>query len=251
MSTQTELTTCTYEIIRFAVLFICLIVILRLVYKFKNEMMSALWRVFRGLPLIGCAATAFVGLIFLPGTFLHECSHALLARLIGWEVTDFSLRPREKEGSIELGHVDSEGESTFFAGLTGLAPLLVGSLVVSVILRYGFGMQSPAFHEGVPRAFETVYHIGQSLIQKPLLIYLLFVFGNSALPSRKDYKHLPYTLMMLLALGLTMYVVGSQTIPGLSNPEWWLRNLNILILAFSVVLLLNVVISIPLRILFG
>jgi hypothetical protein len=248
---QMETTMCTYEPILFAGLFIWFIVTLYLVHKFKWKMISALWRILRSLPLIGCAATALVGLIFLPGTVVHEFSHALLARLIGWEVTDFSLRPKKDERRLELGHVHSEGKSTFFAGLTGLGPLLVGSLVVSVILRYGFGMQPPPLHEGMPQAFETVYHTGQSLIQKPLLIYLLFVFGNSALPSADDYKYLVPALMMLLALGLTVYVVGSQTIPGLSDPDWWLRNLSMLILAFSVVLLLNLVIFIPLRILFG
>jgi hypothetical protein len=248
---QMETTMCTYEPILFAGLFIWFIVTLYLVHKFKWKMISALWHVFGSLPLIGCCATALIGLIFLPGTAVHEFSHALLARLIGWEVTDFSLRPKKDEQVLELGHVHTEGEHTFFAGLTGLAPLLIGSLVVFAILRYGLGIQPPLLHENIAQSSEIIYHTGQSLIQKPLLIYFLFVFGNSALPSAEDYKHLPSALMMLLALGLTVYVVGSQTVSGLSNPEWWLRNLNILILAFSVVLLLNVVISIPLRILFG
>jgi len=103
----------------------------------------------------------------------------------------------------------------------------------------------------MPQALETVYHTGQSLIQKPLLIYVLFVFGNSALPSAEDYKYLVPALMMLLALGLTVYVVGSHTISGLSDPEWWLRNLSMLIVAFSVVLLLDIVLFIPLRIVSG
>jgi len=246
-----ETTMCTYEPILFVGLFIWLIVTLYLVHKFKWKMIFALWRVFRSLPLIGCAATAFVGLIFLPGTVLHEFSHALLARLIGWEVTDFSLRPKKDEQRLELGHVRSEGKHAFFAGLTGLAPLLIGSLVVFAILRYGLGMESSPLHEGMPQALETVYHTGQSLIQKPLLIYVLFVFGNSALPSAEDYKYLVPALMMLLALGLTVYVVGSHTISGLSDPEWWLRNLSMLIVAFSVVLLLDIVLFIPLRIVSG
>jgi hypothetical protein len=227
-----------------------LIVTFYLVHKFKWKMIFALRDVLQGLPLIGCLALSIVGLIFLPGTTLHECSHALLVKLIGGKIVEFSLTPSEEERGIELGHVRyDEDVDPFFVGVMGIAPLIFGGLVVFLILWRGLDVQSLPLCEDITQFLETFFNTGQNLIQKPLLIYFLFVFGNGALPSGVDYKDIVPTFVTLLVVGLIAYVVGSQMISEMSEPAWWLKRLDTLILAFSWVLVLDIVLFIPLRIL--
>jgi len=231
--------------------FLWLIVTLFLVYKLKWKIVPALWGILRALPLVGCGTRFFVGLILLPGIVLHEYSHALLARLVVGDIDDMSITPKKEAERLKLGYVTHKRVNPLFAGLISLAPLLVGSLVPVLILRYGFDVRPPLPYDGPIQFLETLYNTGQHLIQRPLLIYFLFVCGNGVLPSATDYKGLLGTFPLLLVLGMTAYVLGTHTIPCLSDPERWLQGLNMLILTFTTVLVLDAVVVVPLWILFG
>lgn len=228
-----------------------LIFTLFVVYKLKWRIITALWGIFSALPLIGRGARRFVGFFLLPGIVLHEYSHAILARLIVGDIEDMSITPKKEDKRIRLGYVLFKGVHPLFDGLVYLAPLLFGGLVPVLILRYGFGVRPPLPYDGPIQFLETLYNTGWHLIQRPLLIYFLFVCGNGVLPSAPDYKSSLGAFPILLVLGMTTYLLGAQTIPCLSDPERWLQGLSMLILTFTVVLVLDVVVAVPLSILSG
>ena len=72
--------------------------------------------------------------LFLPGTFLHELSHWLTAKLLGVKTGRFSLWPKlSRQGQLQMGAVQVEVSDPFRHSLIGLAPLIFGSVAILLI----------------------------------------------------------------------------------------------------------------------
>ena len=72
---------------------------------------------------------AIFALIFLPGVFLHELSHFLMAKLLGVPTGKFSLIPQaQPNGKLRLGYVETASGGFVRDALIGAAPLVTGSL---------------------------------------------------------------------------------------------------------------------------
>jgi hypothetical protein len=70
-------------------------------------------------------------LLFLPGVFLHETSHFIMARLVGVRTGKFSLLPKAlDDGRLQLGYVETAPTDLFRDALIGAAPLLTGGAFV-------------------------------------------------------------------------------------------------------------------------
>ena len=67
-------------------------------------------------------------LVALPGTFLHECSHWLVALLLGGRPTAPSVVPSRVDGRWRLGSVGVRQVRWFNALPIGFAPLLLAPL---------------------------------------------------------------------------------------------------------------------------
>src|SRR5258708_32085421 len=78
------------------------------------------------------AATLFYYLFLLPGVFLHEFSHYMVAGVFGVRSTRFTFFPEAQEdGSLEMGFVELEQvKNPIHAAFIVIAPLLTGMLVV-------------------------------------------------------------------------------------------------------------------------
>ena|SRR3990172_4652511 len=61
-------------------------------------------------------------ILMLPGTIVHECSHAVVALLMGARITDFSVMPSENT----LGHMEHTAPKIPFIGnaAISIAPLI-------------------------------------------------------------------------------------------------------------------------------
>jgi hypothetical protein len=207
-----------------------------------------LWRVMRRLPLVGWLTPMLYGFLFLPGTALHELSHLVMILLAGGHIDQVVLLPTEEDGHLTLGHVRGGGVERIFFGLSTLAPLLAGLLACYGVLRGALGVEPPAFAD-LGNYFEALGGLLTALVRGPLWLYLLFNFGIAGLPGRTDYHDVPRTLLLAFGFGVVIFFIAAALLPALFDADWWIRRLNVLVLAYSAVLVIDVVVYVPVRML--
>ncbi|MFC1975416.1 hypothetical protein ACFLXQ_03340 [Chloroflexota bacterium] len=166
--------------------------------------------------------------LFLPGTFLHELSHWLTAKLLGVKTSRFSLWPKKRRGQLQMGAVQVEVADPFRHSLIGLAPLIFGSLAVLLIGqgRLQLGEIGIALNSG---DLEVIWPAIVKIMTMPdiwLWLYLIFAISNAMLPSASDREA---WWSVLLYLGLALFLaIGLGLNPALS-PE--LQTLGLTIIA--------------------
>jgi hypothetical protein len=155
--------------------------------------------------------------LFLPGTFVHELSHWLTAKLLLVPTSRFSLWPQMKKGGeLQMGSVQVEVSDPFRHSLIGLAPLLFGSLAVLLIGqgRLELGRLGEALSSG---EVEAISEAIISILLQPdvwLWFYLIFAISNAMLPSASDREAWRTVLLYLtLALGLAIGLGLNPTVP--------------------------------------
>lgn len=161
--------------------------------------------------------------LFLPGIFLHELSHYVMALLLRVNVGNFSLWPQKKGKELVLGSVQVRGVGPLRHSLVGAAPLLFGSLAVLIIGRF---LHFDALGSEMMRGDLTaVLDILSGSIATPdfwLWLYLLFAIANAMMPSAADRVYwLPVLLFFtaIIAVGVTMGIITTvpdtvQTVGG-------------------------------------
>lgn len=154
--------------------------------------------------------------IFLPGTFLHELSHWLTAKVVGVKTSSFSLWPHMKKGGeLQMGAVQVEVSDPFRHSIIGLAPLIFGSLAVLLIgqIQLDLGDLGQALATGNVEIIGRA--IGQILIVPDvwLWFYLIFSISNAMLPSASDRESWRTVLLYLtLALAIAIGVGFNPTV---------------------------------------
>src|SRR5215475_3884367 len=80
-------------------------------------------------------------IIFLPGVFIHETSHFLMAKLLGVPTGRFSILPKAlPDGRLQLGYVETARSDIVRDSLVGAAPLIVGTIFVAYVAIYHLQM---------------------------------------------------------------------------------------------------------------
>jgi hypothetical protein len=147
-------------------------------------------------------------MLFLPGVFLHELSHFLVAKILGVRTGRFSIFPQSlPDGRLQLGYVETVKSDVLRDSLIGAAPLIIGTLFVAIVAVYRLEMrilwdllrngQLDLFWVGV-RALPQVQDFY-------LWFYLVFAVSSTMMPSQSDrhaWLELGITISILLALGL-------------------------------------------------
>lgn len=155
-------------------------------------------------------AIVLYALPLLPGILLHELSHALAAILLGVHIGRISIRPKRAGQRVQLGFIPVEKTDAVRASLIGLAPLLIGCLVVLLIGYEVFGIGA------VETALATT-DLGTVLAWLPeiprardawLWAYAIFAVSNTMLPSRADRQSWAPVLLFLLLAGGIVIVTG-------------------------------------------
>src|SRR5512140_17106 len=81
-------------------------------------------------------------LLFLPGVFLHELSHFVMAKLLQVRTGRFSILPQTlPDGRLQLGYVETARADVVRHSLIGAAPLIVGTLVMAYVAIYPLQMR--------------------------------------------------------------------------------------------------------------
>src|SRR5215208_4434298 len=148
-------------------------------------------------------------MLFLPGVFLHELSHFVMAKLLRVRTRKFSIFPQSlADGRLQLGYVETAKSDMLRDSLIGAAPLIVGTLFVAFVALYHLQM----------RLLWDTFRNGQ---------FDLFWLGVRALPRAPDFY-----LWFYLAMA-----VSSTMMPSESDRHAWLELLISVVVLFAIALL--------------
>lgn len=166
------------------------------------------------------AAIILFAIVFLPGVFVHELSHLLVARLLGVHTGRFSLIPKPLPGGhLQLGYVETEQTDWVRASLVGAAPLITGGAIIGYLANDQLHL--PFLWNFLQNGQANLFWLGlRSLPSVPnfwLWFYLTFVISSTMLPSNSDRR-------AWLPLGFVLIILfGSAILFGAGS--WMLKNL--------------------------
>jgi len=191
---------------------------------------------------------AIFALIFLPGVFLHELSHFLVAKLLGVQTGRFSLIPQaQPDGKLRLGYVETASGGFVRDALVGAAPLVTGSLFVAYAAIYR--MQLLPLWDFIRQAdwgsFWQQFMLVPSRPDFWLWFYLAFTISSTMMPSASDrHAWLPLGLLVAMLVGIAvLFGAGTWMLENLAPP--FNSFLRALALIFALSGVLHVLLILP------
>jgi hypothetical protein len=166
------------------------------------------------------ATILIFSMIFLPGVFLHELSHLLMAKLLRVPTGQFSLLPEMMpDGSLRLGYVEAAHTDPFRDSLVGVAPLLSGIAVVAfaAISRLHLVIMWDTLRNGQWSLFLMGLQTLPTIPDFWIWFYLTFAVSSTMMPSESD-RH------AWLPLGIFAGVSFAVVVLAGAGP-WMLENL--------------------------
>jgi hypothetical protein len=193
-----------YGLIWFLFMIVPLIVFQRLLHREIQAVFLILTRDTR-------LTMGIFAMLFLPGVFLHELSHFVMAKILRVRTGKFSIFPQSlPDGRLQLGYVETVRSDIVRDSLIGAAPLIVGTLFVAYVALYHLQM----------RVLWDAFRNGQ---------FDLFWLGVRALPQAQDFY-----LWFYLA-----FAVSSTMMPSVSDRHAWLELLISIAVLFAIALLVG------------
>jgi len=165
--------------------FVGVMILLALVYFFSGQVIRSLGRLVYLLTGSNQAVITVLAILLLPGTFLHEMGHLILAEFMGVRTDDLNLFPEVGEDrSIKLGGVKVAQTDPVRRVLIGLAPVF-GGLALIWVGSYWIGLATQPW-------WWLIYG------------YLLLQISLTMFSSRKDLEGavVGLGLILLIFLGL-------------------------------------------------
>ena len=185
-------------------------------------------------------------LVFLPGVFLHETSHWLVARVLGVRTTKFSLLPEwQPGGTLRLGYVEVQQVDRFRESMIGAAPLIFGGIFVAFagLFRLDLAELWAYILEG-----GTLPDAARALYRQPdfwLWLYLTFVISSTMMPSASDRR--AWLPIGLVAVGITLFAMiagaGPWMLEHLAKP--FNSALQSVAVVFSISVVLHLIFLVP------
>jgi hypothetical protein len=186
----------------FLVVLVPLIIVQRLLHREIQAVFLILTRDTR-------VTMGIFSMLFLPGVFLHELSHFVMAKILRVRTGNFSIFPQPlPDGRLQLGYVETAKSDAVRDSLIGAAPLIVGTLFVAYVALYHLQM----------RVLWDTFRNGQ---------FDLFWLGVRALPQSQDFY-----LWFYLA-----FTVSSTMMPSESDRHAWLELVISITVLFGLALL--------------
>lgn len=147
-------------------------------------------------------------ILFLPGVFLHELSHFVVAKILGVRTGKFSIFPQSlPDGRLQLGYVETVRSDVVRDSLIGAAPLIVGTLFVAYVAIYHLQMRVlwDAFRNGQFDLFWLGMRALPQVQDFYLWFYLAFAVSSTMMPSESDrhaWLELVISIGVLVAIAL-------------------------------------------------
>ena len=158
-------------------------------------------------------------LIFLPGVFLHELSHFVMAKILRVPTGRFSILPQPlPDGRLQLGYVETGRADVVRDSLIGAAPLIAGTLFVAYVALYQLDMRIvwDTFRNGQLNLFWMAVAALPRIPDFYPWFYLTFVVSSTMMPSQSD-RH------AWLELAISVGVIFAITLLIGAGP-WMLSN---------------------------
>ncbi|HQU36002.1 MAG: hypothetical protein IPM31_11005 [Anaerolineae bacterium] len=158
-------------------------------------------------------------LIFLPGVFLHESSHYLMAKVLRVPTGRFSVLPRPlPNGRLQMGYVEIARSDIARDSLIGAAPLIVGTLFTAYVAVYALDMRVlwDTLRNGQMSMFWMGINALPTVNNFYLWAYLAFVVSSMMMPSQSD-RHAWLELVISVSI---LFVVALLVGAG----PWMLTN---------------------------
>src|SRR5512139_4101140 len=163
-------------------------------------------------------------IIFLPGVFLHEASHFVMAKILRVPTGRFSLIPHSlPDGRLQLGYVETARSDIIRDSLIGAAPLIAGTLFVAYVAIQHFEMR--LLWDVLRNGQFNLFWMGMRALPNVgdfyLWFYLVFAVSSTMMPSESD-RHA--WLELLLSIGILFAILVGLTLL-LGAGSWMLDNL--------------------------
>lgn len=164
-----------------------------------------------------------IAFVFLPGTFIHELSHLIFAKLLGVQTGEFSIWPSLQENGAKLGSVQVAKTDIIRKSLIGIAPLITGTAVI-------VGLIWLVVSQNLFNDYRVLSSIG----------LLIFQISNTMFSSKRDIEGIWLFAVLVIAIIIALLVLGLRI-----NLEVDLTSVNLLLLIpifidLVLVLILNI-----------
>lgn len=166
----------------FVIMLVPLILLQRLLHR---EIQAVFLIITRSLQL----TMGMFSFIFLPGVFLHELSHFLMAKILRVPTGRFSIFPQPlPDGRLQLGYVETARADIVRDSLIGAAPLIIGTLFVSYVSLFQLDMRIlwDTLKNGQLNLFWMGLHALTHAQDFTLWFYLTFAVSSTMMPSESD-----------------------------------------------------------------
>ncbi|MBI2845185.1 MAG: hypothetical protein HYX86_01420 [Chloroflexi bacterium] len=153
------------------------------------------------------AAAWLYFILLFPGILLHELSHFAAALMLGVPTSKVRLGPQTKKTGLELGAVATARTDFLREGLIGLAPLVLGSLVILASLYLALGLRLAQNLDLLTALQETFSQVLEKATGPGFWLgwYLIFSVSNTMLPSETDRRA---WLPLLTFLGILFFLAN-------------------------------------------
>jgi hypothetical protein len=157
-------------------------------------------------------AIGIFSILLLPGVFIHEFSHLLMALILRVPIRKFSLIPEMgKNGKIRLGFVQTAKTDLIRDSLIGLAPFISGLILLALIATSQLGIIPIISDLLNDRTNINIFMEIQNifLVQDfGLWFYLAFAISTTMVPSESDRQSWKIIILVLALLFGLFLVAG-------------------------------------------
>ena len=163
------------------------IVLLTILFFISQISIRQLFRLFHAFVKSNNIVYILISVLLLPGTIIHELSHAFMAMILQLRIVDIHIFPKWKHGQIKLGSVLYEKKDVFRSILVGVAPFFFGFIILWWL--YGIGMY---------QSTSIIQHIGIS--------YIVFVISTTMFSSKQDIVDIIYMIPVVIIIIGIVYI---------------------------------------------
>ena len=173
-----------------------------------------------------------------------------MARLVGLRTGKFSVWPKRKGKYIQLGSVTVQQGGVGLDSLVGMAPLIIGSILLGFISHRIFGAYeiTNALIEGQVEQGIDMFITAFQQPDSTIWAYLLFVIGNIMMPSVSDREPVKQLLLYLAIATIVYLFIGLPLGPIQAFFAFLAPSLADLSSAFLFIILIDIVVLVVLLI---
>lgn len=153
------------------------------------------------------AAIFLISGFFLPGVLVHELAHLIVAELLRVRTHGVEFVPELTGASLKMGSVRVEKSDIIRNLLIGIAPVVVGSVLLTLSM----------YVLGRVFFYSQMFSSPLSFVVSVLVGYVVFVVTNTMFSSKKDVEGL------LEALVIGGIIVGALYFIGLTPHVWVIK----------------------------